>query len=274
MNRAPSPRDPWWAEHQRNCGGTYTKIKEPEGYGKKNMTKKDSKGKSENEGKGMPSKGTLPRFFERRKRENSESGEMDEAEMQTTGSSETRKKRHKTGETAAVNTCITPFSGAGHILGTKSHREFPANPKPSSQESSEQPDRNVHKKPGTSTMSNPKPSSQESSEQPDRNVHKKPGTSTITSKTPPPNKNKRFDPAPTLTIIDAFKRGKEKSDGTSVAVNSSPVQGSHSKPINILDDSPQRNPESMPLNKLGPCPVCQTLVVFTQINQHLDSCLQ
>ena len=249
MNRAPSPRDPWWAEHQRNCGGTYTKIKEPEGYGKKNMTKKDSKGKSENEGKGMPSKGTLPRFFERRKRENSESGEMDEAEMQTTGSSETRKKRHKTGETAAVNTCITPFSGAGHILGTTSHIEFPA-------------------------MSNPKPSSQESSEQPDRNVHKKPGTSTITSKTTPPNKNKRFDPAPTLTIIEAFKRGKERSDGTSVAINSSPVQGSHSKPINILDDSSQRNPESMPLNKLGPCPVCQTLVVFTQINQHLDSCLQ
>uniref|UniRef100_A0A668RXX4 DNA-dependent metalloprotease SPRTN n=1 Tax=Oreochromis aureus TaxID=47969 RepID=A0A668RXX4_OREAU len=35
MNRAPSSLDPWWEDHQRTCGGTYTKIKEPEGYGKK-----------------------------------------------------------------------------------------------------------------------------------------------------------------------------------------------------------------------------------------------
>lgn len=43
MNRPPSARDPWWAEHQRTCGGTYTKIKEPENYGKtsKNNKKKD-----------------------------------------------------------------------------------------------------------------------------------------------------------------------------------------------------------------------------------------
>ncbi|KAG7508196.1 sprT-like domain-containing protein Spartan [Solea senegalensis] len=41
MNRAPSSLDPWWADHQRTCGGTYTKVKEPEGYGKKG--KKDSK---------------------------------------------------------------------------------------------------------------------------------------------------------------------------------------------------------------------------------------
>uniref|UniRef100_A0A3Q0RQD0 DNA-dependent metalloprotease SPRTN n=1 Tax=Amphilophus citrinellus TaxID=61819 RepID=A0A3Q0RQD0_AMPCI len=41
MNRAPSSLDPWWEDHQRTCGGTYTKIKEPEGYGKKG--KKDAK---------------------------------------------------------------------------------------------------------------------------------------------------------------------------------------------------------------------------------------
>lgn len=35
MNRAPSKNDTWWAEHQRTCGGTYTKVKEPEDYGKK-----------------------------------------------------------------------------------------------------------------------------------------------------------------------------------------------------------------------------------------------
>ncbi|NWS71960.1 SPRTN protein, partial [Crotophaga sulcirostris] len=30
MNRAPSARDFWWAEHQEKCGGTFTKVKEPE----------------------------------------------------------------------------------------------------------------------------------------------------------------------------------------------------------------------------------------------------
>lgn len=33
MNRPPGPRDPWWQQHQQSCGGTYTKIQEPEGYG-------------------------------------------------------------------------------------------------------------------------------------------------------------------------------------------------------------------------------------------------
>nr|XP_054758107.1 DNA-dependent metalloprotease SPRTN-like [Lytechinus pictus] len=41
MNRAPSPRDTWWGEHQRSCGGTFTKVKEPEGYGQKKGGKKD-----------------------------------------------------------------------------------------------------------------------------------------------------------------------------------------------------------------------------------------
>ncbi|XP_067680314.1 DNA-dependent metalloprotease SPRTN-like [Haliotis asinina] len=44
MNRAPSSNDPWWGDHQRTCGGTYIKVKEPEGYGQK-------KGKKEKESK-------------------------------------------------------------------------------------------------------------------------------------------------------------------------------------------------------------------------------
>ncbi|XP_028809447.1 DNA-dependent metalloprotease SPRTN [Denticeps clupeoides] len=48
MNRAPSARDPWWADHQRTCGGTYTKVKEPEPSGKKNKAgDKDQKPKQE-----------------------------------------------------------------------------------------------------------------------------------------------------------------------------------------------------------------------------------
>ncbi|KAF4521217.1 hypothetical protein B566_EDAN005428 [Ephemera danica] len=40
MNRAPSSRDLWWAEHQATCGGKFTKIQEPPDY-----QQKTSKGK-------------------------------------------------------------------------------------------------------------------------------------------------------------------------------------------------------------------------------------
>ncbi|KAF2353488.1 SprT-like [Trinorchestia longiramus] len=40
MNRAPGPYDRWWSEHKRTCGGTYTKIKEPESYRVKGIKRK------------------------------------------------------------------------------------------------------------------------------------------------------------------------------------------------------------------------------------------
>ncbi|KAM3861492.1 DNA-dependent metalloprotease SPRTN [Diretmus argenteus] len=87
MNRAPSAQDPWWGDHQRTCGGTYTKVKEPEGYGKKGKAG-NSKDKSVPEkkkalGNGKPSS--------------------------TTTGSGSQDIRH-----------ILPFSGKGFLLGGKS----------------------------------------------------------------------------------------------------------------------------------------------------------
>lgn len=52
INRAPGPRDPWWADHQSRCGGTYIKIKEPDKSNKK------SNGRSNNSTKGINRKPT------------------------------------------------------------------------------------------------------------------------------------------------------------------------------------------------------------------------
>ncbi|XP_047493042.1 DNA-dependent metalloprotease SPRTN-like [Penaeus chinensis] len=49
MNRVPGPRDPWWGQHQQSCGGSYTKIQEPEGYGVK---KKKGSSAAEKKNKG------------------------------------------------------------------------------------------------------------------------------------------------------------------------------------------------------------------------------
>lgn len=35
MNRAPGPNDNWWAQHKATCGGSFVKVKEPEGFGVK-----------------------------------------------------------------------------------------------------------------------------------------------------------------------------------------------------------------------------------------------
>lgn len=40
MNRAPGPNDTWFEEHRRTCGGHFTKVKEPEGYGLKKGKRK------------------------------------------------------------------------------------------------------------------------------------------------------------------------------------------------------------------------------------------
>ncbi|NWR43079.1 SPRTN protein, partial [Regulus satrapa] len=55
MNRAPSAHDFWWDEHQRTCGGTFTKVKEPEKFSEKSkqktQTEKPPHCKSTNKGK-------------------------------------------------------------------------------------------------------------------------------------------------------------------------------------------------------------------------------
>lgn len=54
-NRAPSAHDPWWAEHQKSCGGTYVKVKEPESYSQKRKGK--AGGTGERRGREAPGPG-------------------------------------------------------------------------------------------------------------------------------------------------------------------------------------------------------------------------
>ncbi|EDO43066.1 predicted protein, partial [Nematostella vectensis] len=77
MNRAPAPRDTWWAEHQAKCGGTFSKVKEPDNYKKKKTKSKDNNKSSDCE-------------------------------------NENASKRRKTEDPASH---IVPFSGKGYVLG-------------------------------------------------------------------------------------------------------------------------------------------------------------
>ncbi|XP_068609921.1 DNA-dependent metalloprotease SPRTN [Brachionichthys hirsutus] len=87
MNRAPSSLDLWWGDHERTCGGSYAKVKEPKGYVKKG--KKDAKKDERASGSGRPSSTTAG------------SGSQD------------------------IRTVIS-FSGKGFVLGGKSQLSSPS----------------------------------------------------------------------------------------------------------------------------------------------------
>ncbi|XP_028996264.1 DNA-dependent metalloprotease SPRTN [Betta splendens] len=94
MNRAPSSLDPWWGDHQRTCGGTYTKVKEPEGYSKKSQKGDQQNGK--NSGK---------------------KASGNEKKPSTTTGSGSQDIRN-----------IIPFSGKGFLLGGKSQSSTSSSP--------------------------------------------------------------------------------------------------------------------------------------------------
>lgn len=65
-NRAPSAHDHWWAEHQKSCGGTYVKVKEPESYSQKRKGKAGAGGRPAAGGKGEWRGPGAPRCLGRR----------------------------------------------------------------------------------------------------------------------------------------------------------------------------------------------------------------
>lgn len=273
MNRAPSPRDTWWADHQRTCGGTYTKIKEPENYGAKKTKSKQGKGKSDSEtftakGKGPvlgggKDAGTLPKFFKRKVRDSDSESTNSDREH------ETGKKRKKdicdnSDKATSINggvvkskisepgssrwtVDVVPFSGPGRTLVSNST--------------------------GLTKADEPHSSQKDSSGSLKTNLDgaKKP---VIVIKTPSPAKSKKL-PSPTLTIMDAFQRANAKKadcENKSDALQS-PLLGSQRKPIELGDSPSSLVPVATRSVESVQCPVCQRLVLNSEINQHLDSCL-
>ena len=103
MNRAPSPRDLWWEEHQRKCGGNYVKIKEPDGY-----VKKAAKGKrGRNDGNRCL-----------RKMLQGDNGGKSSNTGEFSGTKESNN--HSPLETT---TCLTAFAGRGFVLSTNDQKQ-------------------------------------------------------------------------------------------------------------------------------------------------------
>lgn len=132
MNRAPSPQDPWWPDHQRTCGGTYVKVKEPENYKMKKRKTKDDFGHSKSNAiKGTPKIYDLWNKVTSKNNEetNKKNEETNKKKEETNKKDEvkTRKNDQRSGESCSsngkendirkINFAFQPFTGKGRVLG-------------------------------------------------------------------------------------------------------------------------------------------------------------
>lgn len=119
MNRAPSPRDPWWPQHKATCGGTYIKVKEPESSAQKNNLKR----KTERANITKPGHSDIRDFFSSSppaNKENQRTNKNTESLLRQPGvpNVHTVSSPDKSNDVVSSMSSVVPFSGKGYVLGT------------------------------------------------------------------------------------------------------------------------------------------------------------
>ncbi|XP_078674826.1 DNA-dependent metalloprotease SPRTN-like isoform X1 [Branchiostoma floridae x Branchiostoma belcheri] len=275
MNRPPSARDPWFADHQRKCGGMYHKIKEPEGYG----NKKGGKRKKD----------------------------------QDTGGGEGAGPSKKPASTTSYGN-IELFAGKGFILGTKSGSSAAGKGPnstqrlPSASTSSGSNASSTNRAAGNSQSTISKPPALPRLLGSSADCTSKPTTSVLSTKsdnvlngqqnsgsrhkgklTPtkdgadslhrPTGSRQKTDSSKNLKITDMFgqTRPKQKQtvqghdkptcSGLTSDVHSSSQSGSGQNGVGHTNSSDAQT------EALVSCPVCGEQLPVATINQHLDLCL-
>ncbi|NXR36546.1 SPRTN protein, partial [Zosterops hypoxanthus] len=292
MNRAPSAHDFWWEEHQRTCGGTFTKVKEPEKFSEKSKQKTQSAKpphlKSTNKGKtqmhGMqdltPFSGTGYRLGGG----NSVLSEKNTNASSSTGNSEGHSSLHH----PAVRTVPIPrneikleklphrgiFSLHTNGAGERSHlplkREFPK-PSAAGTEDDENncgvPARVARVAEETSSLGSPAgkravPSSNWSPKQ--ICLEKTPRAQGASDKRSLEcvNTLQQWPKKDDKTAFEKYFIKKEGTDITTATKTRAEFTQSSAGPSN-----PVRQ------DRRVSCPVCETDVMESEINEHLDTCL-
>ncbi|XP_045639410.1 DNA-dependent metalloprotease SPRTN [Ursus americanus] len=292
-NRAPSAHDYWWAEHEKTCGGTYIKIKEPENYSRKGKGKtklgkppiatenKDKPNRGETQllipfsGKGYvlgetsssPSSGKFVTPYAINKTQDLFS--QDHSAKALRPNSKTEAKFEQNGSSKK-----TPL--ASPVL-TTSRQNVLSNYFPRVSAANQKAFRSVTASPtkgvtlGDITKNSISSGSQRrvtSSKISLRNSFKAPESASVTA--PPdvsgpeeksPSKRPRLEDK---TIFDHFfiKSEQVQSGGNDPKWSSHPTAA-----------TPNPSSSASP-HRMVDCPVCQNEVLESQINEHLDWCLQ
>ncbi|KAG0001187.1 hypothetical protein BGZ80_007979 [Entomortierella chlamydospora] len=276
MNRPPQPADKWYAEHQGKCGGTYTKISEPEPTKKKTSSKSQKDSKQESESK---ERTLMDNYFSVSKSPESASPSSSQAsppqrKIKRRGSNTTEKSIH---------------GDHGHIEKKGHSISDIAKPStividPDSEECDDRPPPRVA-------------AAAAALERFERNLRLKNLSSTIK---PEPLQSKRREPGFAGRIeIDDEKSKRIKSEGSApiektqpgvIAVkqegnglsarSKSQLIGTKAQPIKLEDNDTSHvgsNPPSVAVDADAvprvQCPICSVEVEERTINDHVDLCI-
>ncbi|XP_030791038.1 sprT-like domain-containing protein Spartan isoform X2 [Rhinopithecus roxellana] len=293
-NREPSAHDYWWAEHQKTCGGTYMKIKEPENYSKKGKgkTKLGKQPVSAAENKDKPNRGEAQLVIPF-----SGKGYVlgETSNLPSPGKLITSHAINKTQDLLNQNhsaNAVRPnskikvkfeqngSSKTSHLVSpavNNSHQNVLSNYFPRVSVANQKAFRGVNGSPRKSeTVGNiPKNSVSSSSQRRVssskislRNSSKVMESTSVTpsrdvsgSEDTFPNKRPRLEDK---TVFDNFFIRKEQIESS----------GNDPKYSSYPTTTTQNSSSSSSQSKMVNCPVCQNEVLESQINEHLDWCLE
>ncbi|XP_033054083.1 sprT-like domain-containing protein Spartan isoform X2 [Trachypithecus francoisi] len=293
-NREPSAHDYWWAEHQKTCGGTYMKIKEPENYSKKGKgkTKLGKQPVSAAENKDKPNRGEAQLVIPF-----SGKGYVlgETSNLPSPGKLITSHAINKTQDLLNQNhsaNAVRPnskikvkfeqngSSKTSHLVSpavNNSHQNVLSNYFPRVSVANQKAFRGVNGSPRKSeTVGNiPKNSVSSSSQRRVssskislRNSSKvmestsvMPSRDVSGSEDTFPNKRPRLEDK---TVFDNFFIKKEQIESS----------GNDPKYSSYPTTTTQNSSRSSSQSKMVNCPVCQNEVLESQINEHLDWCLE
>uniref|UniRef100_A0A8C3WVC0 DNA-dependent metalloprotease SPRTN n=1 Tax=Catagonus wagneri TaxID=51154 RepID=A0A8C3WVC0_9CETA len=283
-NRAPSAHDYWWAEHQKNCGGTYIKIKEPENYSKKGKGKTNA-GKqpvSAAEHKGKPNRREtqllIPfsgKGYVLGETSNSPSSGKWITSHAVSKTQDLFSQDHSTNALRPNSKTAAKFEQDGSSQKTSSvpavlstnHQNVLSNYFPRISVASQKPFRSANGSPaksltiGDNTKNSTSSSSQRRVTSSKVSLRESFKATESTSVTAPPGKRPRLEDR---AAFDNFfiKKKQIQSGGTD------PKCSSH------LPASAPNPSSSSSWSRTVRCPVCQSEVLESHINEHLDRCLE
>ncbi|NXS36760.1 SPRTN protein, partial [Pomatostomus ruficeps] len=292
MNRAPSAQDFWWDEHQRTCGGIFTKVKEPEKFSEKSKQKTQTAKlphlKSTNKGKtqmhGLQDLTPFSGIGYRLGGGNGVLSEKNTNASSSIGNIEAHGSQHH----SAVRTIPVPkneikleklpcsgifplhASGAGENTNLALKREFP---KPSAADTQDYendsgwPARMACVTEGTSSPGSPadKRAVSSSSWSPKQICVEHTPIAQGASKKKSLECVNALQRWPKMEDKTAFEKYFIKKGGTDVTTTTK------TKAENTQSSASPSSPVRQ--DRKVSCPVCETEVLESKINEHLDSCL-
>ncbi|GFS57221.1 sprT-like domain-containing protein Spartan [Trichonephila clavipes] len=257
MNRAPGPRDNWWAQHQASCGGKFSKIKEPENYKQKSLKRKPQDIKNE-----KPSAG-IKNFFGPSTSKSSTSSlsniakkhkGADISTLQSVFAKEENLVSVLNGQSSTPTTSLreinhhVPFAGRGFELGSTSS-EAPKSFLAKLRKDIGYPKEVIHQ--NLSSVKTVQPGSRE-------NKNLKNSDSLV-------KESATYDNSSAIEskIVDKSKLRQSSIEN----FIKSPLRASNEKDHQKHDSVSQNNTDTVK------CPVCSKVLSSVDINTHLDQCL-